>query len=126
MSFRCVTQSGAKACAQFPYSSRKLGRIASRAGWIAAIAITMGAQALAADRAHLDQCQAQLATCYETCKSQGVAPNSCSDRCTTDQCGLPWREAYGAFLDRRIEESAAPVSTEFVGLRRIKGEPRGK
>jgi hypothetical protein len=85
----------------------------------------MGAQAWAVDRAHLDQCQAQLAACYETCKSEGMPPKNCSDRCTTDQCGLPWREGYGAFLDRRIEENAAPVSTAFIGLKRLKGEPRG-
>jgi hypothetical protein len=121
MSFCCVRRAVAKARGQLPNVLRDRSGIASRIPWIAGIGLAMGAQAWAADRAHLDRCQAQLATCYETCKSQGVAAKTCSERCTTDQCGLPWRETYGAFLDRRIEENAAPVSTAFVGLRRIKG-----
>jgi hypothetical protein len=126
MSFCCVRRASPKVRGRFPHASRKQGGIASRILWTAGLGLAMGAQAWAADRAELDRCQAQLTACYETCKSQGVAPKTCSDRCTTDQCGLPWREPYGAFLDRRIEETAAPVSTSFVGLRRIKGAPRGK
>jgi hypothetical protein len=120
-----VRRAAPKARGQFPLASRIRGGIPGHVRWIAAIGLTMGAQAWATDRVQLDRCQTQLAACYETCKSQGVAPKICSERCTTDQCGLPWREAYGAFLDRRIEENAAPVSTAFVGLKRIKGERRG-
>jgi hypothetical protein len=126
MSFCCVRRPGPGARSQIPHASRRYGGLTPRTLTIAGLAIVMGAQAWATDRAQLDRCQTQLAACYETCKSQGVAPKLCSERCTTDQCGLPWREAYGAFLDRRIEESAAPVSTTFVGLRRMKGEARGK
>jgi hypothetical protein len=125
MSYYCVKRAGPKTRSQFVYVSWRQGGITSRIRWIVGIILVMGTQAWSVDRAHLDRCQTQLTACYETCKSQGVAPKICSDRCTTDQCGLPWREAYGAFLDRRIEENAAPVSTTFVGLRRIKGEPRG-
>jgi hypothetical protein len=125
MSFCCVRRAVSKARAQVPHASPERRGLTRRILWIAGIALTIGAQAWATDRAHLDRCQTQLAACYETCKSQGEAPKICSNKCTTDQCGLPWREAYGAFLDRRIEETAAPVSTTFVGLRRIKGEPRG-
>jgi hypothetical protein len=121
----CVTRSGPKARGQLPHTARNQGGIGSYAGWIAGVALSMGTQALAADRALLDRCQVQLSACYETCKTQGVAPKICDGKCTTDQCGLPWREAYGAFLDRRIEETAAPVTTAFTGLRRIKGERRG-
>jgi hypothetical protein len=124
MPFCCVTRAAPEARGRFPNASRKREGIVSHIGWIAGIGLIMGTQAWATDRAQLDRCQAQLAACYETCKSQGVAPKTCSERCTTDQCGLPWREPYGAFLDRRIEENAAPVSTAFVGLRRIKGARR--
>jgi hypothetical protein len=125
MFFCRVRWAASMARAQITLGSPERRGLTRRIRWVAGIALTMGAQAWAADRAHLDRCQAQLAGCYETCKSQGEAPKICSDKCTTDQCGLPWREGYGAFLDRRIEEAAAPVSTTFVGLRRIKGEPRG-
>jgi hypothetical protein len=123
MSSCCVRRADAETRAQLPHALRDRKGIASRLACIAGIGLAMGAHAWAADRAQLDRCQTQLAACYETCKSEGVAPKTCSERCTTDQCGLPWRETYGAFLDRRIEESAAPVPTGFVGLRRIKGAP---
>jgi hypothetical protein len=104
------------------YANRAWGRRLGRWTWGAAILVMSGVNAFSADRAHLDRCQDQLSACYESCKSKGVSPKLCSNSCTTDQCGLPRRESYGAFLDRRIEESAAPVSTSFTGLRRMKGE----
>jgi hypothetical protein len=121
MSFCCVRRAGPKARNQVRHTSRKYVGLTRCTLSIAGLALLMGAQAWATDRALLDRCQTQLAACYETCKSQGAAPKLCSNKCTTDQCGLPWREGYGAFLDRRIEESAAPVTTAFVGLQRIKG-----
>lgn len=91
----------------------------ARIGWIAAIMI-MGTSAFAIDSARLDKCQIQLGACYDACKSRGTAPRLCDMGCTTDQCGLPWRESYGAFIDRRIEENAATTPHKFIGLKRQK------
>jgi hypothetical protein len=93
--------------------------ICARSGWIAAILIT-GTSAFAIDRVRLDRCQAELGVCYDSCKSRGTAPGLCDIQCTTDRCGLPWRESYGAFLDRRIEENAARTPNKFIGLHRLK------
>ncbi len=70
----------------------------------------------------LDRCEAKLTACYETCKGRGTSPSTCDKSCTTDQCGLPWNESFGAFIDRRIEELAAPFDrkTNFTGLSKIK------
>jgi hypothetical protein len=125
MSFCCVRPFSPEARIQCRRTSRRKGKTRGGICWIAGMGLFVWAKAFAADRAQLDRCQTQLSACYETCKSEGVASNICDARCTTDQCGLPWREAYGAFLDRRIEETAAPVTTTFTGLRRIKGERRG-
>jgi hypothetical protein len=89
----------------------------ARVGWIL---LLIGTPALAVDGVHLDKCQEQLIGCYETCKANGNAAKACSDSCTTDQCGLPWREGFAAFIDRRIEENAVQP-TGFVGLSRMKG-----
>jgi hypothetical protein len=80
----------------------------------------VGTPALAIDGVHLDRCQQQLTGCYEACKANGKAAKACSDSCTTERCGLPWREGFAAFIDRRIEESAVRP-TGFVGLSRMKG-----
>lgn len=90
--------------------------------WAAGALLATCANAGGADKVQLDRCQEQLSVCYEDCKSKSVAPKLCSEGCTTDQCGLPWRESFGAFLDRRIEESAAPAVTTFIGLKRVKGK----
>jgi hypothetical protein len=34
---------------------------------------------------------------------------------------LPWRESYGDFIDRRIEENAARAPSKFIGLKRLRG-----
>ena len=86
--------------------------------WIAPIAIA--ALAFAAgfepahseDRATLDRCEAQLTSCYEVCKAEKAA-QLCNVQCSTVLCGLAWRESYGAFLDRRVEETA---KTNLPGL----------
>jgi hypothetical protein len=82
--------------------------------------LLMATPASAVDRAHLDRCQAQLTACYEACKAKGTDARTCDRGCTTDQCGLPWRESYGAYIDRRIEETAAQVPNTFVGLKKTK------
>jgi hypothetical protein len=92
----------------------------SRSKWIAIILI-MGTPASAVDHARLDRCQARLGACYESCKSHGTTPNACNEKCTTDQCGLWWKESYGAFIDRMIEENAARAPSKFIGLNRMKG-----
>jgi hypothetical protein len=91
-------------------------------GRIVAIVLAVSSPALATDRVLLDQCEKQLAACYGSCKAQSNASEKCNAQCTTDQCGLPWRESYGAFIDRRIEENANPVPTVFVGLKRLKAQ----
>lgn len=91
----------------------------ARSRWVAAI-LMVGTSAFAMDGARLNKCQTQLGVCYDSCKSGGTAPAVCNVRCTTDRCGLPWRESYGAFLDRRIEENAARTPNRFIGLHRLK------
>ncbi|MGO8779100.1 MAG: hypothetical protein ACLQKK_09330 [Rhodomicrobium sp.] len=94
-----------------------------RGGWIAVI-LAIGTPAWANDGARLDRCHTQLSNCYEECKARGIAAKNCNRQCTTNQCGLPWNESYGAFLDRRIEENAARVPNKFIGLKRLKGRRR--
>lgn len=90
------------------------------------VALALTASPAAAEgsvsRELLDRCEAKLTACYETCKSRGVSPSACDKSCTTDQCGLPWRETFGAFIDRRIEELAASFDkkTSLTGLSKIK------
>ncbi len=93
-------------------------------GYVVAIVLAVSSRTLAAERTLLDRCEKQLAACYGTCKAQSSTSEKCNQRCTTDQCGLPWRESYSAFIDRRIEENATPVPTAFIGLQRIKGKPQ--
>src|SRR3979490_548498 len=33
---------------------------------------------------HLDRCEEQLSSCYESCKPKRVSPKLCSNSCTTD------------------------------------------
>lgn len=97
-----------------------------RSGWIAVV-LAIGTPAWAIDGARLDRCHTQLTACYEECKALGIAAKKCNGQCTTNRCGLPWKESYGAFIDRRIEENAARVPNKFIGLKRLKGrrqEPR--
>ncbi len=91
-----------------------------RSKWIAVI-LMVATPASAVDGAHLDRCQAKLGACYESCKLHGTAPKACNENCTTDKCGLPWKESYGAFIDRRIEDHAARAPSKFIGLNRMKG-----
>jgi hypothetical protein len=91
-----------------------------RTKWIAII-VMAGTPALAINHARLDRCQARLEACYDACKSRGTTPKLCNQKCTTRLCGLPWKESYGSFLDRRIEESAARTRNGFIGLKRLKG-----
>ncbi len=93
-------------------------------GYVVAIVLAVNSPTLAVDRVLLDRCEKQLAACYGNCKAQSNAPGRCDKQCTTDKCGLPWRESYGAFVDRRIEENATPVPTAFIGLQRIKRKPQ--
>jgi hypothetical protein len=103
------------------YAARAWGRRLGCLTWGAAILLTLGVNAFAADRAHLDRCEEQLSACYETCKSKGVSPKLCSNSCTTDQCGLPRRESYGAFLDRRIEEKRRTSVNQVYWITTDKG-----
>jgi hypothetical protein len=86
---------------------------------VGGIVLFIGTPAVAIDAFHLNRCQQQLTSCYEACKASGKVAKACSDSCTTDQCGLPWREGFAAFMDRRIEETAVQP-TGFVGLSRMK------
>ena len=99
------------------------GARSGRCKWISII-VMIGTPALAVvDGARLDRCQAQLGACYESCKER-ASPKACNEKGTTDQCGLPWKESYGAFIDRRIEETAARTQHKFIGLNRMKGQQR--
>jgi len=89
--------------------------------WSIAVIFAIGTPAWAIDGARLERCHTQLTTCYEECKARGIAAEKCDRQCTTNQCGLPWKESYGAFIDRRIEENAARVPNKFLGLKRLKG-----
>ena len=86
--------------------------------WLAPIAIAVLAFAAgfepagAEDRATLDRCEAKLSTCYDTCKAEKPA-GLCNAQCSTALCGLPWRESFGGFIDRRVEEVAG---TGLTGL----------
>lgn len=93
-------------------------------GWWIAVLLAIGMPALAIDGARLERCHTQLTACYEECKDRGIAAKKCNWQCTTNQCGLPWKESYGAFVDRRIEENAARVPNKFIGLKRLKGRRR--
>lgn len=78
----------------------------------------------AINRARLDACEQYLGNGYERCKLC-MSSDACNAEWTTDKCQLPWRETYGAFADRRLEESAAPIPLgsnrkAFVGLNRLK------
>ena len=80
---------------------------------IAALAFAAGFEpAGAEDRAILDRCEAKLTACYDTCKAEKPA-QLCNVQCSTVLCGLAWRESFGAFQDRRIEETA---STGLPGI----------
>ena len=93
-------------------------------GYIVAIALVVSSPTLGVDGVLLKQCEKQLSDCYSACKAKWNSTEKCNAQCTTDQCGLPWRESYGAFIDRRIEENAAQVPTAFVGLKRMKAAGR--
>jgi hypothetical protein len=82
---------------------------------IAALALAAGFEpAKAEDRATLDRCEAQLTACYKACKASEKKPSDlCNVQCSTVLCGLAWRESFGAFLDRRVEETA---KTNLPGL----------
>ncbi len=80
---------------------------------IAALAFAAGFEpAHAEDRAALDRCEAKLSSCYESCKAK-KSGQLCNEQCSTVLCGFAWREGYGRFIDRRIEETA---QTKFPGL----------
>ena len=91
--------------------------------WLAPLLISLLALAAgfepskAEDRKTLDRCEAKLSACYEVCKAEKPA-SLCNVQCSTALCGLPWRESYSGFIDRRIEETAG---TNLTGLT-IKGE----
>ena len=91
-----------------------------RSTWIAIIFL-IWTPVSAITRERLDKCQEKLTHCYERCKARGKAPKACNKNCTTAQCGLPWRESYGDFIDRRIEENAARAPSKFIGLKRLRG-----
>jgi hypothetical protein len=98
------------------------GQRSGRSRWIS-ILLMIGTPASAVDRARLDRCEAQLGACYESCKAR-ASPKACNEKCTTGQCGLPWKESYGAFIDRRIEETAARTRYKFIGLNRMTRQRR--
>jgi hypothetical protein len=91
-------------------------------GYVVAIILAVSSPTLAADRILLDQCEKQLSACYSNCKAQSNAAERCNTQCTTNLCGLPWRESYGAFIDRRIEGNATQVAIPFVGLQQMKAQ----
>ncbi len=73
---------------------------------ISALAFAAGFEpAHAEDRAALDRCEVKLSACYEICKTEKPSL-LCNEQCSTVLCGFAWREGYGRFIDRRIEETA--------------------
>jgi hypothetical protein len=103
---------------------RYLSRIDKRAApWILCVALTVATPfpAPALDRKTLDGCEAKLGALYEGCKREHT-PSECNRGLTTRLCGAQfWNEPYAAFLDRRIEESAAPgMPYAFTGLTKLK------
>ena len=102
------------------------GAGSGRSKWTLII-LMIATPAPAVDRARLDRCQAQLGACYERCCKSRATPKACNEKCTTDQCGLHWKETYGAFVDRRIEENASRrTRKKFIGLNRMKGQRRNR
>jgi hypothetical protein len=85
------------------------------------IAIDIPDAAALESRARLDWCEAKLSACHESCKARRTRADTCNDRCSTDLCGLHWRESFGSFIDRRIEENAAPhFRSVFIGLSQLR------
>jgi len=83
--------------------------------WIVTFLILGAVPAFAIDRGRLDRCQDMLGACYDICKSHGTPAKLCNKKCTTDLCGLPWKESYGSFLDQRIEDDAAGTRNRSTG-----------
>lgn len=81
------------------------------------IAFLIATAAHAVERQTLDRCERQLSTCYEQCKKQSTG-FFCDGKCSTSICGLSWNESFGAFIDRRIEETAG-MATGLSGLSKV-------
>jgi hypothetical protein len=101
------------------YAGRAWGSALGCWTWGAAILLMSGVYAIAADRATLIVAKSSCPAATRAANPKEYPPNFAAT--VAQQINAPWRESYGAFLDRRIEESAAPVLTAFTGLRRMKG-----
>jgi hypothetical protein len=99
-----------------------MGYVASGLSVAALLIVTAIPDAAALESGtRLDRCETKLSACYESCKASGTRADICNNRCSTDLCGLHWRESFGAFIDRRIEENAAPqFRYVFIGLSRFR------